>query len=431
VALAGSAAHDSYLVCVSGSCASGFADGSGGVNTAGGTSSASAAFAGLLALVEQKAGGRLGVANPTLYALAGSSYAGAVFHDVTAGTNASPCTAGSTGCAGGGSIGYSATRGYDQATGLGSVDAYHLVNDWSLVTTIAGTDGPALTYTNVAGNATNITAGIAVTLTVSVASAVSTETATPSGTVQITVDGVAAGSPVGLSGGSAMTTLNTASLSVGTHLIQATYLGDVHYQGSRGAFELTVSASAGPDFSLTPTSSTVTASSGYVAPGVSLTVTALNGFTGNVTFAAGTTTSTNVAYAFSINPVTLTASVPSGSSTLTLFAYTIAKNKPSGLRNTPGWVRGGSGVVLAGLILLVVPRRRSRFVLTLIVSGALTVGVAGLGSCASNHSATASSTNIPATTPTPAGTYIVTVQASGSVNGAEVSHSSTITFVVQ
>ncbi len=41
-----------------------------------------------------------------------------------------PCTAGTTNCASGGEIGFSATPGYDEASGLGSVDAYNLVMEW-------------------------------------------------------------------------------------------------------------------------------------------------------------------------------------------------------------------------------------------------------------------------------------------------------------
>jgi len=82
------------------------------VNTFGGTSFSSPAFAGLAALLSQKAGTRLGNLNPLLYAVGRAQYDASgspAFHDITTGKN--------------GVVGYAAGPGYDAATGLGSVDA--------------------------------------------------------------------------------------------------------------------------------------------------------------------------------------------------------------------------------------------------------------------------------------------------------------------
>jgi subtilase family serine protease len=427
VSLSASAVHDAYLVCVPGSCTNGFENASGEVNTAGGTSASAAAFAGLLALVEQKTGAPLGVVNPVIYALAGSSYASAVFHDVTAGNNNSSCTTGTTDCASGGSIGYTATTGYDQATGWGSVNAYNLVTDWSLVGTgMPLANGQAFTYTNVAGNASSVSAGTAVTLTTTVASAETTVTTIPTGSIQITVDSVKSGIPVTLSGGAAISTLNTTGLTVGTHLVQATYLGDSTFQGSRGAFQLTIAAATNPDFTLTPTTALVMTASGTVAPGVVLTVKALNGFTGNVNFAIGAMSSTAVGYSFSVSPVVLSSTTTSGTTTLSLFAYLLAKDAVPERPGARGWMRAGSGIALAGLLLLVLPRRRK-------LGGALLVlmafGAIGLSGC--TPTVPVATSNQINTVPTPAGTYTLTVQATGTANGATLSHSSTITLVVQ
>src|SRR5262249_25009507 len=68
--------------------------------------------------------------NQRLYQLA-SSYPGS-FHDVTSGNNKVPCTSGSTDCpAGTTSIGFIAGVGYDQVTGLGSVNAATLAQDFA------------------------------------------------------------------------------------------------------------------------------------------------------------------------------------------------------------------------------------------------------------------------------------------------------------
>jgi uncharacterized protein (TIGR03437 family) len=99
-----------------------------------GTSGATPVFAGMLVLLNQylvnnnaiPAPG-LGNINPVLYRLAQSNPA--VFHDVTSGSNAVPCAAGSPDCADG-VFGYSTGIGYDLATGLGSVDISALANAW-------------------------------------------------------------------------------------------------------------------------------------------------------------------------------------------------------------------------------------------------------------------------------------------------------------
>jgi len=104
------AVHDGYLIYMNGDNL-----------VSGGTSAASPSFAGLMALVVEKMGARQGNANPAFYSLANNQRAGgaAVFHDVKVGNNSVP-----------GVAGFSAVAGYDQATGLGSVDADVLVNHW-------------------------------------------------------------------------------------------------------------------------------------------------------------------------------------------------------------------------------------------------------------------------------------------------------------
>jgi subtilase family serine protease len=120
--------HDGYLFCSNGSCVNGFRSGTGTLFVAGGTSVVSPAFAGIVALINEKLGSAQGNVNPTLYKLA--STAPSAFHDITIGGNQVPCTMGTTDCPNGGSIGYAATAGYDLATGLGSVDIFNLVSSW-------------------------------------------------------------------------------------------------------------------------------------------------------------------------------------------------------------------------------------------------------------------------------------------------------------
>jgi subtilase family serine protease len=100
-------------------------------NGAGGTSASTPAFAGMLALIVQATGSRLGNANNVIYSLAAKKYS-TVFHDVTTGNNAVVCTTGSPDCGTNGfTTGNNATSGYDLASGLGSVDVAAMLANWS------------------------------------------------------------------------------------------------------------------------------------------------------------------------------------------------------------------------------------------------------------------------------------------------------------
>ncbi len=123
---------------------------------AGGTSFASPIMAGIQALVNQKIGSSQGNPNPVYYKLAASSVASSVFHSITAGDIAVNCS-GEINCFGEGFVGrgrstpitefvgngglsttsatytpaFTAGSGWSFATGLGSVDAYNLILNWS------------------------------------------------------------------------------------------------------------------------------------------------------------------------------------------------------------------------------------------------------------------------------------------------------------
>ena len=101
----------------------------------GGASTATPVFAGVLALLNHyltstgvMAQPGVGNINTVLYGLAQSNPN--VFHDVILGNNIVPCQAGTPACANG-QFGYNAGPGYDLVTGLGSVDAYNLITNWT------------------------------------------------------------------------------------------------------------------------------------------------------------------------------------------------------------------------------------------------------------------------------------------------------------
>jgi len=110
------ASHDAYMVMVEGQ-----------FYAVGGTSAAAPSFAGMMSLNVQNTRAPQGNANPILYSLATLQSKGgaAVFHDITTGTNTVP-----------GVNGFNAGVGYDEVTGLGSVDAGTLVSHWGDATTV-------------------------------------------------------------------------------------------------------------------------------------------------------------------------------------------------------------------------------------------------------------------------------------------------------
>jgi hypothetical protein len=132
------AGHDSYLLCLAGSCGGA----SPGFYAVYGTSAAAPSFASIVALIDQKAGSRQGQIAPELYHLAaleslsscnGSNNASlpaakCIFHDVTIGANAVPGEANYNTA----SQTYSSTVGFDLASGLGSVNIANLVDAWGV-----------------------------------------------------------------------------------------------------------------------------------------------------------------------------------------------------------------------------------------------------------------------------------------------------------
>jgi len=118
------AGHDGYLI-----------EQGGALYQVAGTSASTPSFAGIMAILDQYSASRNGNPNARLYSLAGGTPS--AYHDVTAGTNAVPCSGGSPNCSAvrpsinaGKMNGYAAATGFDLATGWGSVDAYALARAW-------------------------------------------------------------------------------------------------------------------------------------------------------------------------------------------------------------------------------------------------------------------------------------------------------------
>jgi hypothetical protein len=150
-----------------------------GWSGAGGTSFASPIWAGIQALVNQNAGARQGNPNPVLYKIAAAEYgasgsstcnasngnsigASCIFYDVTLGDIVVDCTSGTPNCyAPGGTYGVLSTstssyapafktqKGWDFATGIGTVNVYNLVMNW-----VSAAGGNASLTVSVTGSGT-------------------------------------------------------------------------------------------------------------------------------------------------------------------------------------------------------------------------------------------------------------------------------------
>ncbi len=459
VSLNAASGHDGYLFCVQGSCTGGgFRNAAGNLSVVGGTSVAAPSFAGVLALVQQKIGSRIGNANPIIYALANSPSYTTIFNDTATGNNASACEAGTPDCPNGGSIGYNAGPGYDLATGWGTISAFNLANNWSSVTPIIDSGATHII------SATSVTtsapicgvSGGSLALSVTVINGTFNNNgnpnvgATPTGTVQFLVDNVATGSPVALSGGRATYTLATSALSSGGHTVTAVYSGDGTYAASRGTLlasdgslsPIDVISTTSPDFSVTPCATSTSVKSGGTAPGIVFTFTPVKGFTGTINLTVSANQSIAAGYAFSpastatdtvtINstagvPVTFTLSAFQSNAQSSTAKLKLASNHPPATKLP--WYITGSGATLACMFLLVLPRRRRwGALLAFIISVGVIGGAAGCGGAGGSSSGGSTSPTVTNATP---GRYNITITAVAPTPSGNLVHNATVVFTVQ
>src|SRR6266699_2766699 len=439
ISLSSSPNNAGYLFCssdssngVTGSCTNGFRDSSNvNLTVAGGTSFAAPVFAGMLALINDKLNSAgQGVINPTLYTLAANSatYASA-FHDITSGGN--QCTAGTKICSTAGASQYPATSGYDQASGLGSVDLFNLMTAWP------GSSSSLVPSKTTLSAATSTPApGASDAISITVTSASTSSTTTPTGTVTIAVDGATQTPTLTLANGSA--TYTFSSTAAGAHTIAATYSGDSNYASSGGSLTLTVVAKS---FKLAASNVTVTAGN----PGAStITLTPQNGYTGTVAWTVASSPAlTNGCFSIANTTVSGTTAV---AATLTVNTVASACAAPALVgagvdpRNTPGRAphpygkdptvlvalqANQAGMTMVGLLFLGLLGRRCRRLATLATLGILaTIGFAASG-CAG-----VGSSMPPLSSPTAArGAYAVTIVGTDTTTPS-ITASTTLTLTI-
>jgi len=276
----------------------------------GGTSVSSPAMAGIMALINQKSGTAQGNPNAELYLLASkqtysacsaetvtSGSTSCLFNDIDTGNIATPCDNGADegGASGTGVVspdcsvnhagdligilsGYSAGTGYDQATGLGSLNVANVVNAWPL---IAGTGAAKVTVTP--ANSTVVsTSALAVTGTV--ASSPSGGT-TPTGTVTLSAGGYTSALQT-LAAGAYSFSIPANSLTANDTSVSVAYSGDSNYASATGTAAIAVTVPAGTaTVSGTATPSTLTQGT---AVSVTITVSGSGATpTGTVTLSGG------------------------------------------------------------------------------------------------------------------------------------------------
>ncbi|HEY2467005.1 MAG TPA: protease pro-enzyme activation domain-containing protein [Terracidiphilus sp.] len=235
------AGHDGYFLC------SAFAGASCVANQGGqfffeyayGTSAAAPGMAGIAALLDQKLGHAQGNLNPELYRL--SAAVPAAFHDATvASSGVTNCKVntpsicnnsipGPTGLTGG-QPGYLLTSGYDEVTGLGSLDVQTFLNHYAALPT------PTMTM-----NCTPNPAAYQ-----QVATCTATVSGDHGGTIFLAVNGIprASGSPDASGKFSAS---GAVPVSSGSFTVNAEYTGDSNY-AEAGASVVITAKRATPTF---------------------------------------------------------------------------------------------------------------------------------------------------------------------------------------
>ncbi len=258
-----------YIICQSDATGACSLSAGSEISAFGGTSVSAPAFAGIMALINQKTGERQGNANYVFYKMAGTpanscdsssvSSTGTntcIFYDIPTGsTIAMPCVTGSLNCVtntSGDQFGvlsnYSTTTGYDLATGLGSVNVENLVNQWS---TYAGQFKGSKFSSFTLGPPVTITHGQPIPVAATVVP--QSGTGTPTGTVTLIANiGSSPSNQTGaqqlltLAGGSLPANSTTTFLPGGIgYTVTAHYSGDSTFAASDSSpFSVTVNPEA-------------------------------------------------------------------------------------------------------------------------------------------------------------------------------------------
>lgn len=401
-----SSGHDGYFACFAAAGASCVTSNGGfSFEYFFGTSAAAPDMAGITALVNEQQGAAQGNINAALYNLATS--APGVFHDVTvASSGVTSCSVstpsmcnnsipGPTGLTGG-EAGYLVNDGYDEVTGLGSLDVANFLTSFATSGKVLPTVS-ATTTTNAFNTLQVIQVSISVTSPTAGAAA-------PSGTVTLS-SGQYSSAATNLSSGNASITIPAGKLAVGSDTVTVRYSGDTLNDPASTTITLTIAE----PFSLTGTAVSVAA--GAITGNTStITVAPADGFTGTVSLTAALASGPTGAvhpptFSFGSTGKVAITNASSGTATLTISTTAPQSGCPPVAQAQPAtpWFAAG-GTALACLLFFAVPsarRWRSRLLL-LVLFGAMATGLVACGS----KSTSTCNVILPGTTP---GTYTITV----------------------
>ncbi len=463
ISLMASPAEPGYLYCssdsggtgIQGSCSNGFRDGNNtNLTIAGGTSFAAPIFAGMMALINQatKSTGQ-GALGPILYPLAANptTYA-AAFHDITVGNNACTASPATLSCASSGLTSYVTATGYDEATGLGSVDLYKLLTAWPVPSATTSSLQSSTVALSAATTVPRVAVADAVTLTVAPGSGSST--AIPTGTVSLVITDTTStttsttnavyttattNASVTLAGGTA--SYSFVGSAAGQYSVLAKYSGDGTYAPSTSTLLLQVGSTGG--FNLSVPNTTVTNGSTATS---TVTVTPINGYVGSVAFSVSASpTIANACYVLGNASVTGAAAATATLSiytsqttcTATPTATTLFQNGGQRQFVSAGGVAQGQppashplpfALSFAGLLFAGIAGRRSRLLRSLVA--VLLLAVVGLGLSACSGASTAPTNTVTPTTNVAKGPYTIIVHGTDTVTNTTTNYAS-FTLTVQ
>jgi subtilase family serine protease len=378
-----------------------------------GTSAAAPAMAGVAALLDQKLASSQGNLNPSIYATA-TAYP-AAFHDVTVSSSGvgscsvntvSLCDNSIYKSASSVQAGYAVGTGYDEVTGLGSLDVLNFLDDY---TTPSTTAAPTVTT----GSATSITSTTATLNGAVIPNGVDTTVWFLYGTSS-TLSGASQTTSQDLGSGTTATavTASLSGLTSGTtyyfELVAKNSLGTV--DGAIKSFTAT-STTTTAIFTITGTAVTISTPGATSGNTSTITVTPSGGFTGSVALTASITSSpSGAAYLPTLSfgsttPVSITST---SAKTATLTITTTATSSASlakPMRPSIPWYAEG-GAALACILLFGIPARRRRWRNMLGMMVLLVALAGGMLACGGSGGSGSTSTSVAGTTK---GTYTITV----------------------
>jgi Pro-kumamolisin, activation domain/MBG domain (YGX type)/Bacterial Ig-like domain (group 3) len=368
---------------------------------AGGTSFVAPTLAGVGGLLVSYTGSRQGLLNPALYALAKAQFTaaatktacysngqtsntgvtaglpavGCIFNDVTTSNNDMPCAAGSTNCyvnsgasfgmlsltnASSLTVAYPSTPGYDEATGIGTVNVYNLITNWN--TAFTSTTGLQAAPTAILSTQST---SLSATVTPGTPLGFTGPRPALSGSVSFAAGSTGLGNCT-LSGGSCSLPVSGSALHSGANSITATFSGSKSYPASTsGIVTVTVTAvlaaqtisfpNPGPvTYGVAPITLGATASSGLAVSyavtsgpatvsGSTLTITGAGSVTVRATQAGNSSylAATPVSVVIAVNKARLTVTANNA-------ARATGTSNPAFTYTITGFVNGNTSSVVTG-----------------------------------------------------------------------------------